>query len=47
MGSQDYRNAAKWTTLANWTADEKVSHFLEALDILPDNRHALPHASYP
>lgn len=37
----DYRQAARWSELASWTAEEKVEHFVDALQILPDNSHCI------
>lgn len=36
-----YRQAARWSELASWTAEEKVEHFVGALQILPDNLHCI------
>lgn len=37
----DYRLAARWSELANWTVEEKVEHFVRALEMLPDNPHCI------
>ena len=37
----DYRHAARWSELTRWTVEEKVEHFVHALEILPDNPHCV------
>ena len=37
----EYRHAARWSKLADWAVEEKVEHFMHALEILPDNSHCI------
>ena len=37
----DYRHAARWSELTGWTVEEKVEHFVHALEMLPDNPHCV------
>jgi len=38
---QEYHDAARWSALEKWAPTEKLSHFLDALTIHPDNLHCL------
>ena len=37
----EYHTAARWSSLVEWQPAEKIEHFLQTLDILPDNLHAI------
>ena len=36
-----YHHAARWSQLTDWSPSEKCEHFLQALELLPDNLHAI------
>jgi hypothetical protein len=36
-----YALESRWSTLHGWTAAERVSHFLDALALMPDHLHVI------